>query len=114
MSVEFIGFIGTRSGSEIHPPSGPIVDLDYIAALARAHDAGGFDRALIAFHATSPEAILIGQYAASVTEAVGSHDRASAGLHRSHRGGAAIRDPRPDHRRPRSASTSSRGATTPS
>ncbi len=71
MSVEFIGFIGTRAGSEIHPTSGPIVDLDYIAALARAHEAGGFDRALIAFHATSPEAILIGQYAASVTERLG-------------------------------------------
>jgi alkanesulfonate monooxygenase len=71
MGVEFIGFIGTRSGSEIHPPSGPIVDLDYIATLARAHDAGGFNRALIAFHATSPESILIGQYAASVTERLG-------------------------------------------
>lgn len=67
MTVEFIGFIAARESSEIIPPKGPVIDLDYIEAVAKAHDEGGFDRALVAFHSTSPESILIGQHAASVT-----------------------------------------------
>lgn len=67
MSVDFIGYVTTREASEIIPPRGPVVDLDHIEAVARAHEEAGFDRALIAFHATSPESILIGQHAASVT-----------------------------------------------
>jgi alkanesulfonate monooxygenase len=67
MSVEFIGFIGTRKASETLLPEGPIIDLDYIAANARAHEQAGFDRALIAFHSTSPESILIAAHAAALT-----------------------------------------------
>src|SRR5580693_5879831 len=68
MSVEFIGFIGSQHGSEIHPPSGPVLDKAYVEATAKAHDAGGFDRALVAFGSTSPESILIASHAASVTQ----------------------------------------------
>jgi alkanesulfonate monooxygenase len=68
MPVEFIGFIGTHETSEIHPYDGPAIDRDYVEAVARAHDAGGFDRALIAFGSTSPESILIASHAAAVTE----------------------------------------------
>jgi len=68
MSVEFIGYIATRESSEIIPPTGPIIDLDHVEAVARAHDDGGFDRALVAFHSTSPESILIAAHAASVTK----------------------------------------------
>jgi alkanesulfonate monooxygenase len=71
MSVEFIGFIGFQHSSEIHPPSGPVLDRAYVEATARAHDEGGFDRALVAFHSTGPESILITQHAASVTERLG-------------------------------------------
>jgi alkanesulfonate monooxygenase len=71
MSVEFIGFIGFQHGSEIHPPSGPVLDKAYVEATAKAHDAGGFDRALVAFHSTSPESILIAAHAASVTDRLG-------------------------------------------
>ena len=67
MSVEFIGYIATRESSEIIPPTGPVIDLDHIEAVARAHEDGGFDRALVAFHSTSPESILIAAHAASVT-----------------------------------------------
>ena len=67
MSVEFIGFIGTRKASETHPPEGPVIDLDYLAANVRAHETAGFDRALIAFHATSPESILIAAHGAALT-----------------------------------------------
>ena len=71
MSVEFIGYIGTRNVSEIHPPEGPVIDLDYLAANVRAHEAAGFDRALIAFHATSPESILIAAHGAALTTRLG-------------------------------------------
>src|SRR3981189_1145580 len=67
MSVEFIGYIATRESSEIIPATGPVIDLAHIEAVARAHDDGGFDRALVAFHSTSPESILIAAHAASVT-----------------------------------------------
>lgn len=71
MSVEFIGYIGTRHASEIHPPQGPVIDRVYIEHSARAHEESGFDRALVAFHSTSPESILVAGHAASVTQRLG-------------------------------------------
>jgi alkanesulfonate monooxygenase len=35
MPVEFIGMIATREHSEIHPPRGPVVDVDFTRAFAR-------------------------------------------------------------------------------
>lgn len=68
MSVEFIGYIATRESSEIIPATGPVIDLEHIEAVARVHEEGGFDRALVAFHSTSPESILVAAHAASVTK----------------------------------------------
>ena len=67
MSVEFIGFVGWREGSESRPSKGPEFDIDYIESTARAHEEGGFDRVLVAFAARTPESILIAQHVASVT-----------------------------------------------
>jgi alkanesulfonate monooxygenase len=67
-ALEFIGFFWTRLFSEIHPPQGPVVDIPYIEQLARAHEEAGFDRALIPFYATSPDALIIASYAAFVTK----------------------------------------------
>jgi alkanesulfonate monooxygenase len=55
MGVEFIGYIGTRKFSEIHPPEGPVFDRRYVETVAKAHEDGGFDRALVAFHSTSSQ-----------------------------------------------------------
>ena len=71
MSVEFIGYIGTNHSSEIHPNTGPILDRDYVETVAKAHDAGGFDRALVAFGSSSPESQLVVAHAASVTKKLG-------------------------------------------
>ncbi|CAN5530241.1 LLM class flavin-dependent oxidoreductase [soil metagenome] len=71
MPVEFIGFVGTQHVSEIHPASGPAIDRDYVERVARAHEEGGFDRALVAFGSTSPESQLVVAHAASVTERLG-------------------------------------------
>ncbi len=54
--------------SEIIPPSGPAVDVNYVEKIARAHEDGGFDRALVAFSSTSPESQLVVAHAASVTK----------------------------------------------
>ncbi len=66
--VEFIGFIGNNYSSETIPRRGPIVDRAYIETLAKAHEAAGFDRALLAFHSTMPDCLQIGQHVAYVTE----------------------------------------------
>ena len=71
MSVEFIGYVSAREQTEILDPSGPAVDPEYIAATALIHERGGFDKALVAFHSSSPESILIAQHAASVTSKMG-------------------------------------------
>jgi len=71
MPVEFIGYIGTQHQSEIHPAKGPVIDRDYVERVARAHEDGGFDRALVAFGSTSPESQLVVAHAASVTQHLG-------------------------------------------
>lgn len=67
MSVEFIGFIGNNNSSEIFPRSGPLLDVNHIETVAKAHENSGFDRALLAFHSTLPDCLQVGQHVASVT-----------------------------------------------
>ncbi|MEQ7919126.1 LLM class flavin-dependent oxidoreductase [Xanthomonas sp. WHRI 1810A] len=67
MSVEFIGYIATQPGSEIHPRSGPTIQPDYVEKVARAHEEAGFDRALVAYHSDSPDSAFVAAHAASVT-----------------------------------------------
>jgi alkanesulfonate monooxygenase len=71
MGVEFIGYIGTRKCSEIHPAQGPVLDRDWVETVARAHETGGFDRALIAFSSNAPDSILVAGHAAAVTSRLG-------------------------------------------
>ena len=58
MSVEFIGYVGTQEVSEIIPPSGPTIDPDYTRTVALAHEAGEFDRVLMAHSSASPDAVV--------------------------------------------------------
>jgi len=67
MSIEFIGFIASQPGSEIHPRSGPAVQPEYVEKVAKAHEDAGFDRALVAYHSNSPDSAFIAAHAASVT-----------------------------------------------
>ncbi|WP_275791550.1 LLM class flavin-dependent oxidoreductase [Pararhizobium gei] len=67
MPVEIIGYIGNHNASETIPASGPVINLQHIAAAAAIHENGGFDRVLFAFHSTSPESILIAQHVAAIT-----------------------------------------------
>lgn len=68
MPVEFIGMLGTQAGSEIHPPSGPLVDKTYIRAMAEAHEASGFDRVLIGYGSVAPDGFLVASYVSHVTQ----------------------------------------------
>src|SRR5947209_5428352 len=71
MTVEFIGFVNTREFSEIHPQKGEVLDPFYIETVAKAHEYAGFDRALVAFHSTSPDSIVVAQHALAVTRTLG-------------------------------------------
>lgn len=69
--IEFIGMISHRKSSEIHPPSGPILDPGYVVRFARAHEEGGFDRVLVAWHSTHPDTLLVASHAAAHTTRIG-------------------------------------------
>lgn len=68
MPVEFIGIIPSRESSESRAPTGPLVDLDYIGLVARAHEYAKFDRALYGYHSSSPDGFQILSYAAQQTK----------------------------------------------
>ncbi len=68
MSVEFIGFITNNNSSETIVRTGPVLDVPYIETVAKAHELAGFDRALLAFHSTIPDALQVGQHVLSVTK----------------------------------------------
>lgn len=68
MSIEFIGFVGNRAGSESRESQGPVLDRHYVETLAKAQEYAGFDRVLLAFHSDSPESLLVAAHAASVTK----------------------------------------------
>jgi alkanesulfonate monooxygenase len=65
MPIEIIGMVGTRDASEIKGPlvdgpvvdwmDGPVIDPDYLTAISKAHDDGGFDRVLVGYGAVGPE-----------------------------------------------------------
>jgi alkanesulfonate monooxygenase len=69
--LEFIGMIAHRAQSEIHPPQGPVIDPGYIQRFARAHEDGGFDRILVAWGSTAPDALLVAGHAAAATARIG-------------------------------------------
>jgi len=70
-SVEFIGMISARKISEIHPPTAPVVDRDYIRSFTQAHEEAGFDRILVPYHSHDADTVLIGSFAAAVSERIG-------------------------------------------
>lgn len=68
MSIEFIGYISNNNSSETIVRNGPVLDPTYIETVAKAHENAGFDRALLAFHSTSPDGLQVGQHVLGVTE----------------------------------------------
>ncbi|MCA1402819.1 LLM class flavin-dependent oxidoreductase, partial [Bradyrhizobium sp. BRP56] len=68
MPVEFIGFITNNNASEAIVRSGPVLDPPYIETVAKAHELAGFDRALLAFHSTTPDALQVAQHVLTITK----------------------------------------------
>lgn len=71
MSVEFIGYVSHQESSEIHLPEGAAVNPPWIAAVAQAHEYGGFDRVLIAHSSASPDGLQIASFVAQQTRNLG-------------------------------------------
>ena len=69
--IEFIGMVQPREQSEIHPASGPAIDLNYLVDSARAHEAGGFDRVLIGWFSNGPDGLQLAAHLAAHTERLG-------------------------------------------
>ena len=69
-TIEFIGMIQTQEVSETHAPHGPAIDREYLRTFAQAHETAGFDRILVPYGSTGPDATLTVAYAASVTERI--------------------------------------------
>jgi alkanesulfonate monooxygenase len=68
MSIEIIGMVATQDVSESRPvASGPAIDAGYLTRFARAHEAAGFDRVLIGYHATGPDGFAVAAYVLNAT-----------------------------------------------
>ena len=70
MSIEFIGFITNNNSSETVVRSGPILDPTYIETVAKAHENAGFDRALLAFHSTTPDGLQVAQHVLQIPKSL--------------------------------------------
>jgi alkanesulfonate monooxygenase len=70
--VQFIGMIRTDNLSEIDSAVAQTVeatlDPGFVRDFARVHEAAGFDRVLIGFHSTGPDAWAVATHAAAQTE----------------------------------------------
>lgn len=70
MSIQFLGMIGHRLASETIAPAGPILDKQYIAAFARAHEDAGFDRILVGYWSDQPDGFLVAATAGLATSKI--------------------------------------------
>ncbi len=71
MSIEFIGHVFPHEMSETIGRSGPVVQPDYLRALARAHEAAGFDRVLIPHSASMVDGFVLADQTLQATERLG-------------------------------------------
>src|ERR1700759_2753255 len=68
MSIEIIGMVATQDVSESRPAAGgPAIDAGYLTRFARAHEAAGFDRVLIGYHATGPDGFAVAAHVLNAT-----------------------------------------------
>jgi alkanesulfonate monooxygenase len=68
MTIEIIGMVGTKEVSESRGSfDGPPVDPGYLARFAQAHEAAGFDRVLIGYHATGPDGFAVAAHVLHAT-----------------------------------------------
>src|SRR5204863_4735084 len=68
MPVEFIGMIATQEASEVLPLQGPVIDPEFTARFARAHEDAGFDRILIGYGSRWPDGWQVANHAVRATQ----------------------------------------------
>src|SRR5262245_31703639 len=72
MPIQLIGMIRTDNKSEIDSAVAQtvegVIDPEFVAEFARAHEAAGFDRVLIGFHSTGPDGWAVAAHAAAHTK----------------------------------------------
>ncbi len=71
MTIEFIGLVHTAPGSEGVAGTGPVIQPDYLTALAKAHEDSGFDRVLVAHSSASPDGFTVANQVLNATERLG-------------------------------------------
>ena len=59
--------IGTQPASEIHPPRGAAIDVDYVQRFSQAHQRAGFDRIIIGYFSNRADGFIVASYAACNT-----------------------------------------------
>jgi alkanesulfonate monooxygenase len=67
--IEVLGMVATNDASETHGSyEDGVVDGDYLARFAQAHEASGFDRVLIGYSATTPDGFAVASHVLHHTE----------------------------------------------
>lgn len=69
--VEFVGMIGTRHVSEIHPPVGPEIDPDFVRRFVTAHEEAGFDKVLVGHSSSTADGLQVAAFGAAHSERLG-------------------------------------------
>jgi alkanesulfonate monooxygenase len=69
--IEILGMVGTKDVSESRGDlGGPQIDPGYLTRFARAHEAAGFDRVLIGYHAMGPDGFAVAAHVLNATSAL--------------------------------------------
>ncbi|GAA4620059.1 LLM class flavin-dependent oxidoreductase [Actinoallomurus vinaceus] len=74
MSIEFIGIAATQAHTETEvekAADGPVVNAEYLRALAKAHEDAGFDRVLVAHSSASPDGFIVADQVLTGTDRLG-------------------------------------------
>ncbi|WP_028062999.1 LLM class flavin-dependent oxidoreductase [Solirubrobacter soli] len=71
MSVEFIGHVFPHEFSETIAATGPYIQPDYLRALAKAHEASGFDKVLIPHSSSMADGFILADQTLAATERLG-------------------------------------------
>ncbi|HWD60859.1 MAG TPA: LLM class flavin-dependent oxidoreductase, partial [Humibacter sp.] len=71
MSIQILGMVSTNYGSESVGWKGQLVDPRYLADFAKAHEEAGFDRALVAHSASSPDGLAVAAHVLYNTDRLG-------------------------------------------
>ncbi|MEZ5098424.1 MAG: LLM class flavin-dependent oxidoreductase [Thermoleophilia bacterium] len=71
MRIDVVGMIATRLASESLAPEGPVVDVAFTRAFARAHEEAGFDRVLIGAYSDGPDGVVVAADVLAHTERLG-------------------------------------------